>query len=105
MLYDVQRTHLMQFADNAGIDQPAHLRCSPTESMNIVVHVDEQRMHRSDCAGSHTDLDLRCSRRTFRTLYIIRNQWSERPVCAGHALCDVGTYVRLGRYKMHWSDL
>ena len=38
----------MQFADNAGPDQPVHSR-PLTESVDTVEYVDEQRMYRSDC--------------------------------------------------------
>ena len=37
------------------------LRCPLTESMDIVVYVDEQRMSRSDSTDAHAHLDLRCS--------------------------------------------
>ena len=47
-----------KFADNAGSDQG--LRCPLTESIYIVVYVDEQRMLRSDGTDTPVDLDLRC---------------------------------------------
>ena len=66
----------MQFADNAGPDQPAQISlrrsacafaqadqdrsCSLTESMYTVVYVDEQTMLRSDCWDAHAHLELRC---------------------------------------------
>ena len=37
------------------------LRCPLTESMDIVVHVDEQRIYRSDCTDVHAHQDLSCS--------------------------------------------
>ena len=37
------------------------LRCPLTESMDIVVYVDKQRMSRPDCTDTHANLDLRCS--------------------------------------------
>ena len=51
----------MQFADNAGPDQPARMQAliNLTESMDTVVYFDEQRMLRSECSDAHTDLDLR----------------------------------------------
>ena len=60
MTYNAQRTKraLMQFEDNAGPDQG--LRRPLTESVDTVVHVDEQRLLRSDCTDVHADLDLRC---------------------------------------------
>ena len=57
----------MQFADSAGPDPCAFVQtdqglyCPLTESLNIVVYVDEQRMSRSDCTGAHAHLDCRCS--------------------------------------------
>ena len=42
----------------AQADQGLH--CPLTESMDTVVHDDEQRMLRSDCTDAHADLDLRC---------------------------------------------
>ena len=56
----------MQLANNAGPDQPAYSRadqsfhCTPTEPLDIVVHVAEQRMFRSDCSDVHAQLDFRC---------------------------------------------
>ena len=55
----------MQFADNAGPDQPSFMQADKdhcwalTESKDAVVYVDQQRMSRSDCTDVHTDLDLR----------------------------------------------
>ena len=73
MAYDAQHTKraLMQFAVSEGPDQPAHL-CRLirafvplTESINIVVYVDEQRMLGSHCTDVHAEfLDLRCSQMT-----------------------------------------
>ena len=55
----------MQFADNAGPDQPAHLcRLIWTfivRLVDTVVYVDEQRMARLDCRDAHADPDLCCS--------------------------------------------
>ena len=59
----------MQFADKAGPDQPAHL-CSLIEayvaslkksSLESAVFVYENRMFRSDCTDTHSQLDLRSS--------------------------------------------
>ena len=46
-----------QFAGNEGPDQPARML---TESMDTVVHVDEQRMSRSDCMDAHAHQGLCC---------------------------------------------
>ena len=46
----------MQFADNAGPDQPAH-----SQNLGIVVCVDAEKMSRSDGMGVHANLDIRCS--------------------------------------------
>ena len=43
---------------NAGPD--LGMRCPLAESMNTLVHDDEQKMLRSDCMDAHSDLDLRC---------------------------------------------
>ena len=32
-----------------------------TESVNIVVYADKQKMPRLDCTDAHADLDFRCS--------------------------------------------
>ena len=37
------------------------LRCLLTESMAIIVYIDEQRMSRLDCSDAHIHLDHRCS--------------------------------------------
>ena len=57
----------MQFADNAGPDQPAHnaqadlgLPCLLTESMDTIVYVEKQRICRSGSMNAHAHLDLRC---------------------------------------------
>ena len=55
----------MYLADNAGPDQAdLGLRCAFTESMDIGVLVDEQRMSISDCIDAHAQLDFRCSHMT-----------------------------------------
>ena len=38
--------------------------CPCAESMDIIVYVDVQRMHKSDCMDAQADLNLRCSRMT-----------------------------------------
>ena len=48
----------MQFSDNKGPDQPAH-RCPPTESVDTVVYVDDQKKPRLFCTDVHADLGLR----------------------------------------------
>ena len=53
----------MQFANNAG---PDNLHCLLTESMDIVVYVNKQRMPRSDCTDAQAHLDLRCSHMAYR---------------------------------------
>ena len=56
----------MQFAGNTDPDQPVHLQadqdfhCLFTDSMDIVVYVEDQRMSRSDCTDVHIHLDLCC---------------------------------------------
>ena len=55
----------MHFAVNIG----QGLRCPLTESMDTVVYVDEQRMHRSDCMVAHADLEFRCSLITYEPLF------------------------------------
>ena len=56
----------MHFTDNAGPDQPAH-KCRLirafvvlTESVDIVVYVNEQRMPRLAYTDGHADLNLHC---------------------------------------------
>ena len=74
----------MQFADNTGPDQPAHLglRCPLTESMDTVVesmvtvvYVDKLRMLRLDCTDAHADgwtyVVRRLHKGPFRALLII----------------------------------
>ena len=53
----------MQFADNAGQIslRILGLRCPNTESMGIVVCVDEQRMSKSDFTDALAHQDHRCS--------------------------------------------
>ena len=72
-LYVAQCTKraLMQFADNAGSDQPAHLAqadlglcCLFTESLDTVVYVDKLRISRSGCMDVHAHRDLCCSHMT-----------------------------------------
>ena len=61
---DAQRTKKahIQYAGSADLDQAAQfLRFPLTESMAIVVYVDEQKMTRSDCMDALADLDLRHS--------------------------------------------
>ena len=50
----------MQFADNAGPDQPVHkgLRCPLTDSIDTVVYIDGHRMFRLGCTVAHADLEL-----------------------------------------------
>ena len=56
----------MHFTDNAGPDQPAHKRrlirafVVLTESVDIVVYVNEQRMPRLAHTDGHADLNLHC---------------------------------------------
>ena len=57
----------MQFAGKPASD--LCLRCPLTESMDIVVYVDEQRMSRPDCTDAHTHLDLRWSHMAYRASY------------------------------------
>ena len=53
----------MQFAGNAGSDQPAHLRklirafVVSLQSTDTVEQVDEQRKLKSDCTDAHAYLD------------------------------------------------
>ena len=55
----------MQFVDNAGPDQPAHLRrliwayVVRLQVNDTVIYVDEQRMLRPYCTDEHALLDLR----------------------------------------------
>ena len=50
------------------------LHCLLTDSMDTVVHVDEQRMSRSDCMNEHADLDLSCLHMAYRSLsHVVQN--------------------------------
>ena len=48
MMRKCKKMALMQFADNAGPDQPDQVQCPLAESMDNVVYVDGQKMFRSD---------------------------------------------------------
>ena len=68
LVYTVARKgFFMQFADNAGPDQPAHLRrlisAFVARLRNQWMYVDEQKISRSDCmdAHAHANLDPHCS--------------------------------------------
>ena len=61
--WEMQERALMQFADNAGPDQPAHVHrliWALIVWVDTVVNVDEQKIPRLDCTDAHGDLHLHC---------------------------------------------
>ena len=59
MMRNARNNTLKRFADNAGPDQG--IRCHLTESIDIVIYVDGQKMFRSNSTDAHAQADLRFS--------------------------------------------
>ena len=77
--YDVwcMKRFFMQFADNAGPDQPAYRingHCS------TVIHVDKKKLLRSDCLDAYTHLDLGSSHMVQGPFSYIVHLVSSRPL-------------------------